>query len=106
MNRAVVVVLTLMGLAGCESPQQTLDKGQATAVETAVSRGRFEMACPEATGQVLSREIVQPALNAPRLAGVERAEYTVGVQGCGKRTTQVVICAVDGTGCFAAEGRR
>jgi hypothetical protein len=38
--------------------------------------------------------------------GVERAEYTVGVEGCGKRMTEVAVCAVDGTGCFAAEERR
>jgi len=106
MNRTVWVGFVLLAMAGCESPQQTMDKSQPVAVETAVSRGRFEMSCPEATGQVLSREMVQPAINAPRLGGVERVEYTVGVQGCGKRMTEVVVCAVDGTGCFAAEGKR
>lgn len=88
--------------------RQPLDKGQATAVETAVKRARFEMGYPDAKGQVLSRQIIQPVLNAPArgLGGVERAEYTVGVEGCRKRMTKVVVCAVDGTGCFAAEGRR
>jgi len=105
MNRTVLLGLALLALAGCETPQQELDKNQATAVETAVSRGRFEMNCPDAKGQVLSREIVQPVLNTPN-AGVQRAEYTVGIEGCGKRTTEIVVCAVDGTGCFAAEGRK
>jgi hypothetical protein len=32
----------------------------------------------------------------------QRAEYTVGVEGCGKRATYYVICAEGGTGCVAA----
>lgn len=34
------------------------------------------------------------------ITGVEIVEYTVGVEGCGRRITQVVACAVDGTGCY------
>jgi hypothetical protein len=106
MNRTFLVGFALLGLAGCASDQQLLDKQQPMAVETAVNRGRFELDCPEAKGSVLSREVVQPVINAPRLGGVERAEYTVGIEGCGKRMTSVVVCALDGSGCFAAEGRR
>ena len=32
----------------------------------------------------------------------QRAEYTIGVAGCGKRTTFVVICPDGGEGCFGA----
>ena len=106
MSRTVLLGFALLGLTACQSDQQVLDKMQPGAVDTAVSRGRFEMGCPEATGQVLSRVMVQPAINAPRYGGVERGEYTVGVEGCSKRMTEVVVCAVDGSGCFAAEGRR
>ena len=106
MKRAIVLGLALMGLTGCESEKQMLDKGQATAVETALNRARFEMNCPTATGQVLSREVIQPPAAAPRMGYVERAEYTVGIEGCGQRKTDIVLCAVDGSGCFAAEGRR
>ena len=105
MNRSVLVAIAAMGLAGCASDQELLDKQQPTALQTAIARGRFEMACPEATGQVLSRVLAQPAVG-PRLGGVERGEYTIGIEGCGKRMTTIVVCAVDGTGCFAAEGRR
>jgi hypothetical protein len=104
--RTFLAVWALVGLAGCATEQQMLDKHQSQAVETAVNRSRFEMGCPEAKGSVLSRVMVQPAINAPRYGGVERAEYTVGIEGCGKRMTSVVVCAVDGSGCFAAEGRR
>jgi hypothetical protein len=106
MNRSLLPVLALAGLAGCATDQQMLDKQEPEAVDTAVKRARFEMGCPEATGHTLSRVIVQPAINAPRYGGVTRAEYTIGIEGCGKRSTSVVVCALEGSGCFAAEGRR
>ena len=34
--------------------------------------------------------------------GIQRAEYTIGVTGCGRRETFVVICPQFGDGCFAA----
>ena len=49
--------------------------------------------------------MVEPAINVPRFGGVERAEYTVGVSGCDKRSTLVVVCPVGGEGCFAADDR-
>src|SRR5262245_61219569 len=88
-------------VCGCASQAQLLDGMQGMAIQTAVSRGQFEMACPEATGTILSREVVQPAIQGPWLGGIQRAEYTVGVAGCGKRTTFVVICPEGGDGCLA-----
>jgi hypothetical protein len=105
MNRTALVGFALVSLAGCATDEQMLDKQESQAVETAVKRARFEMSCPEAIGHALSRVMVQPAIRAPRYGGVDRAEYTVGIEGCGKRMTSVVVCAVDGSGCFAAEGR-
>ncbi|MBV8210387.1 MAG: hypothetical protein JO133_10035 [Burkholderiaceae bacterium] len=113
MKETVLVCLALVGLAGCATPEEKLDKGQATAVQTAISRGRFEMGCPEAKGQVLSRTLVEPPwirgtgfgpMGANGASGIELVEYTVGVEGCGKRMTQVVACAVDGTGCYSGVG--
>ena len=37
--------------------------------------------------------------------GFERAEYTIGVEGCGRRKTYIVVCQLDSTACFAASGR-
>jgi hypothetical protein len=88
--------------AGCASQAQFLDSRQGMAMQTAVSRGQFEMNCPGATGIILSREVVQPAIQAPALGGLQRAEFTIGVSGCGKRTTFVVVCPDEGDGCFAA----
>jgi len=86
----LLVVVMLTG-AGCVSQAQFLDGKQGMAMQTAVSRGQFEMNCPAATGTVLSREVVQPVLQGPLLNGIQRAEYTVGVAGCGTRTTFVVV---------------
>jgi hypothetical protein len=103
MTRRVTVVMLVAALTGgCVSQAKFLDEKQAMAMQTATSRGQFEMNCPAATGTILSREVVQPVLQGPWVgAGIQRAEYTVGVTGCGRRTTFVVICPEEGDGCFA-----
>ena len=103
MYRALFVAASLVILAGCESTELQLDTQQAQAVQTAVQRVGFDMNCPTATGQVLSREMLQPV--SIRF-GVERAEYTVGVEGCGQKQTIVVVCPQDGSGCFAGGPRQ
>jgi hypothetical protein len=41
-----------------------------------------------------------------RYTGPDRAEYTVGVTGCGQRATYVVICPDNGSlSCFAGGAR-
>jgi hypothetical protein len=109
MKQIVLLSLAAAVLGGCASPQERLDKGQATAVEAATNRGRFEIGCPEATGQVLSRALVEPPIRSSGplrdISGVELAQYTVGVAGCGRQVTQIAVCAVDGTGCLSLSGR-
>ena len=103
MTRRCLLFATLMLCAtGCVSQTQLLDNKQAMAVQTAVSRAQFEMNCQTATGEIISREVVQPALQGPWVNGIQRAEYTVGVTGCGKRHIFIVICPETGEGCFAA----
>jgi hypothetical protein len=90
-------------LAGCASGPPFIDQMQPTAVQMAQRRGAFELACPAATGEMLSRETVPPI--SIRF-GYERVEYTVGVSGCGKRVTYVVICPENGSkSCFAGGSR-
>jgi len=95
--------IALVAAAGCVSQQQMLASKQSMAMQTATSRGQFEMSCPTASGVVLSQEMTQPALQGPWVGGVERAEYTIGVEGCGQRRTYVVICPEGGESCFAAD---
>ena len=78
-------LLAVLAVAGCATQTQFLDSKHAMAMQTAVSRGQFEMHCPEAQPTLISREVIQPALQGPWVQGIQRAEYTIGVAGCGTR---------------------
>ena len=97
--------LAALTVVGCASDQELLANQQSMAIQTALSRGKFELDCPAATGTVLSQETVQPVIRGPLVGGMERVQYTVGVAGCDKRQSYVVICEVGGSGCFAADGQ-
>jgi len=90
---------------GCQSQQQMVDEMQADATQVAKQRGKFELNCPTATASVLSKEMIQSDVMNPRWAPPQRAQYTVGVSGCDKRATYLVICAEGGTGCVAGGAR-
>lgn len=89
-------------LSGCASGPPFIDVAQPEAMEVASRRAKFELNCPNVSTQVISREDVQPI--SIRF-GVDRAEYTIGADGCGRRATYVVICPDNGSGCFAGGGR-
>lgn len=91
----------LFAAMGCTTQNEFLDNKQPIAIQTAVERARFALNCPAANGTVLSREVVQPGLQGPLVSGIQRAEFTIGVEGCGERKTYVVVCPEGGEGCFA-----
>jgi hypothetical protein len=103
--RTFGLLATAAVLAACQTQQQQVSSMQPQAIETAQKRGAFDLNCPAATAQILSNEMVQTnTVMGPRGWGdfpPQRAEYTVGVEGCGKRATYYVICAEGGTGCVA-----
>ena len=103
MTRNTVLALSALGLvlAGCASDQQLLAGDQGNALQSAVRRGQFDLSCPSATGTILSNTLLQPAL----WNGIERAEYTVGVQGCGQKVTYLVVCQIGSVSCVAVSGR-
>ena len=103
MKTLLLIPLCLAGLmvAGCQSDAQILASEQAVATQTATRRGQFEMNCPQATGMMLSSNLLQPIV----WGGLERAEYTVGVEGCGQRRTYIVVCQLGSPACFAAATR-
>jgi hypothetical protein len=102
----VVVATAALLAAGCQSTAQWLDQIQPKAMQAAETRGRFELNCPAAAATLLSRQDVQPEVRAVRYAPPDRGVFTIGVEGCGKRQTYVVVCPNDGSGnCFAGEGR-
>lgn len=88
-------------LAGCQTDAQILAAERTTALQAALRRGQFEMGCPQATGTVLSATMLQPVV----WGGIERAEYTVGVEGCGLRKTYIVVCQLGSSACFAVAAR-
>lgn len=98
-------IVAAMATAGCASQQQQVDSMQPEAMHTAQRRAAFELNCPAATAEVLSKEMIQSPIMNPRFAPPQRAEYTVGVAGCGQRATYLVVCAEGGTGCYAAGTR-
>jgi hypothetical protein len=94
-------------LSGCETTADRMAALKPKAVQAAETRGRFEMSCPAATGTVLAEQDVPPAINVGRFRGPDRLVFTVGMTGCDKRMTYVVVCPDDGSNnCFAAEGHR
>ena len=105
IRACIAVIAAAFAVSACQNTQQALAQSQQEAIGVATKRAQFEFSCPQATGTVLSSEMVQPAINGPLVRGVERAEYTIGVEGCGQKQTYIVICPQDGSGgCFAGEG--
>jgi len=99
------ILVAAVGLtaAGCQSVP-FIDAAQPHALDAAQRRMQFELNCPAATGQVISREMIQTANMPMRWTPPQRAEYTIGVAGCNQRRTYLVICA-EGGGCVAGGGR-
>jgi len=94
MAQSLTVVVSVAALVatGCVNQSQFLDSKQAPAMQTALTRGQFELNCPTAKGEVLSREVVQSVAVGRWVGGVQRAEYTIGVSRCDQRGVFTVIC--------------
>lgn len=101
----MLALLAALTAAGCASGPPFIDVAQPQAVQTAQRRAQFEFNCPAATAQMLSREMMTSPLQNTRFAPPDRAEYTVGVAGCGQRQTYLIVCT-DGGGCVALAGRQ
>ena len=87
----------LAGAYGCYVPMVDVGLGQNFALMAALRRGQYELACPWATGTVLSSN----RLHVIQWGGVEGGEYTVGVAGCGRSATYVVSCPQNAGDCLA-----
>lgn len=106
MSPAICATLGLAALAACTTDGQYMQQIEPQAVQVAVNRGKFEMDCQSVTGQVISKDMLQPAFRGfYAMGGPERAEYTIGAAGCGKRATYLVICPLNQTGCWSVGAR-
>jgi hypothetical protein len=104
-KRLALAATAVLALAGCQTPNQTLDAESTAATQSALTRGRFEMSCPTAEATVLSRNLINPVLNGPMMNGVQRAEYTIGISGCGQKATYIAVCQIGSVSCITAAGR-
>ncbi len=106
MKRSTLIALCVTTLAGCASGPPFIDQIQPEAVNMAARRAQFELNCPNVNTMVISRETLQPVVQTFRYTGFDRAEYTIGAEGCGQRATYIVICPDNGSGsCYAGAGR-
>jgi hypothetical protein len=97
-EKRLSIIGSLVGVlaaTGCQTDAQVLAGEQETAMQTALRRGQFELDCPQATGTILSSNL----LDRGRLGAYLQAEYTVGVAGCGQRSTYTVICRLSDSAC-------
>ena len=95
---AVLITITLFACAS-----RPLDEVlQPHAMEAAQQRGASELACPDASAEVLSQHAVQPPPTTGWYEAPRRAEYVIGVAGCGKRTSYAVACNKFDNACEAA----
>jgi len=103
MSRAMklIAIVGVALLVSCASQTQELNQSQDAAVAVALRRGQFELSCPTAVPVVLSRTMLEPMA----WQGTERAEYTVGVEGCGKKASYIVVCPQSASGCVAAASK-
>jgi len=106
LKRWTLLVALLIGIAGCATQEDFLNSKQDAAIETATQRGKFELQCSRLSAEVLSRQDVDNVWYGRwgGRHGANRAEFTIGVNGCGVRRTYVVTCVESGEGCFAHPG--
>jgi hypothetical protein len=100
---------TVLLISGCSSQSTVLQQNQPRAIDAAEKRAQFDFNCPGAKGEVLSSDYIQPAVSGGRwmaVQGVTRLEYTVGVEGCGKKEVFVVMCQEGTSSCFASLTRQ
>jgi hypothetical protein len=88
-TRVISALLASAVFGGCQTTQSFLDANQNAALQTANARGRFELNCQEIQSSVLSSKIINPA---PMMGGIWRAEYTIGVRGCGRQVVYETVC--------------
>lgn len=95
--RVLQAVATLAVLAGCATTEEAQRAAQQPAIDAAIARASAEMNCRETQAKILGRA----STKAPGYGGLERQQYTIGVEGCGKSMTTMVVCS-EGSNCFVA----
>jgi hypothetical protein len=84
-------------IGGCASGPPFVDAMQPKAVSMAESQAKFALNCPQATGSVLDSQELQPLA----FGGPVRAQYSIGVAGCNRRTIVQILCSENNHQCVA-----
>ena len=96
-------------LIGCATEAEFLAQNKSSALNTALTRGRFELNCSQATAEVLSQKVTYInglGMGMAGGGGYEWTEYTIGVRGCDKQTVYMVACRdQDNCNAFAQTSR-
>ena len=78
-------------VSGCATTQ-LVEELQPDALRVAQQRGASDLGCSAATAEVTNKKTIEE----PQMTGwyepPKQAEYTIGVTGCGKRTSYLVAC--------------
>ena len=85
VSRQRSVALVTLGLLFTSACVNTLAQNAPGALQTAQSRARFELNCPNVETTILSQKLVQ----GWRFEG---SEYTIGARGCGREAVYVTYC--------------
>jgi len=91
--------LTIPAMLSASQPLE--DALQPGAVKVAQQRGASELGCPAATTEVISKHAIEESQTTGWYEFPKRAEYTIAVAGCGKRTTYLVACNKFKSACTA-----
>jgi hypothetical protein len=81
--------------------QELAQAMQPNALQVAQQHGASELSCPVATAKVLSSETLEEPVTTGWYEPPHRAQYTVGVSGCDKRASYLVVCDDRNKGCVA-----
>ena len=90
-------------VSSAAAPAQLSDKMQPKAVEAAQRKAALAVNCPSVSTEVLTAKTIEEPQTTGWYEPPHRAEYTIGVSGCGKRATYAVACDErTRVGCLAA----
>ena len=84
----VAVISGMVCSVAADLPAEAL---QPNALRAAQQRGATELGCPAAKANVMSKKTIEETTTG-WYEWPHRAEYTIGVSGCGKRVTYSVSC--------------
>jgi hypothetical protein len=88
--------LALGALTGCASPEaELLNNNEPRATQSALARGRVDLACTTLGAAVIAERIHKPGASGPMAASESQGLYRIQVTGCARQTTYDVLCPMD-----------